>query len=296
MAGILIVEDEFLIAEGIQEILEKLGYTVVGIESSGSKAIDKLKDTEPDLILMDINLKGDMDGIDTVHRIKKHFNIPVIYVSAYGEDQLIERAQITEPYGYIIKPIKERELKATIKMALYKSHIDKKLSSVKAMLQTVFNSIGIGIIITGSTGNVILMNPIAIKITGWNKEDAIGKPIGELFRVEENVEEDSISDKDESLLELSSEALGTQLISQGSVPKKIINFGINNNATLTRRDKEKLSVYGSISPVKSKNKIIGSVIAFQRVSLHKEIESHGLLQSGIKTDTSSLLDGENVTS
>jgi CheY-like chemotaxis protein len=291
MAKILIVEDEYIIAESMQEILLRLDHEVVEIVSSGAKALNKLKESEPDMILMDINLKGDMDGIETAHKIKEQFDIPVIYITAYGNNELIERAQITEPYGYLLKPLKERELRSTIKMALYKSQIDKKLASVKAMLLTVFNSIGIGIIITDINGNVILMNSISAKITGISKDSAIGKPIGEVFDLKEIVEEDS--SPDEGFEMLPSEALNKQL-AKGNVPKKIINFGINNNAIIILPDKNNLSVYGSISPVKTKKEIIGSVIAFQRVGLNRTSnEEHGMLKSGIKTDISSLIDASN---
>ncbi|MBF0473076.1 MAG: response regulator [Nitrospirae bacterium] len=301
MAKILIVEDEFLIAESMQIMLEKLDFTVVGIESSGKRAIERIKEIEPDLILMDINIKGDMDGIETTHKIKEKFSIPVIYISAYEDTEIIERAQITEPYGYLLKPIKEKDLKSTIKMALYKSHIDKKLASVKTMLLTIFNSIGIGIIITGSTGNVILINPVAIKITGWEKSDAIGKPLSEVFDVSvsnttpegqkgspETEDDDSAFEEIGGLGEPS--ATTTPLIEHGFITKTIINFGIDSYAELSLPDKNKILVYGSISPVKTNKEIIGTVVAFQKVSLNRSAnEALGLLRSGIKSDISSLL-------
>jgi CheY-like chemotaxis protein len=283
MAKILIVEDEYIIAEGTQHMLERLGYEVTEIVSSGLEAIRSIKASMPDLILMDINIKGDMDGIETAKKIKEQWDIPVIYFTAYSDVEILERAKITEPYGYMIKPVKEKELISTIKMALYKSSIDNKLSSIKAMLITVFNSVEIGIIITNTTGNVLIMNSIAIKITGWGKEDAIGKPISEVFAVQEIVNEEGDSDEDKEFDMLPYEALNKQLTTNGNIPKKIINFGINNKAILTLPDKSKLSVYGSISPVKIKNKIIGSVIAFQRVGLNKSPdEASEMLRSGIK--------------
>jgi CheY-like chemotaxis protein len=301
MAKILIVEDEFLIAESMQRMLERLDYHVAGIESSGRRAIERIKEIEPDLILMDINIKGDMDGIETAHKIRDRFTIPVIYMTAYEDSEIIERAQITEPYGYLLKPIKERDLKSTIKMALYKSQIDKKLASVKAMLLTVFNSIGIGIIITGSNGNVILLNPVAIKITGLNKEDAIGKPLNQIFSVTLNnapkfdaQEKQGVEGEDSEFAEIGDfeETIPktTQLIETGVISRRIINFGIDNYAELSLSDKSKILVYGSISPVKTNNEIIGSVVAFQRVSLNRSTnEALGLLRSGIKTDIGSLL-------
>ncbi len=117
---VLIVEDELLIAKGLARKLQKLGYSVVGIVSDGNKALEQVGETQPDLVLMDIVIKGEMDGIETAEKINESFNIPVIYVTAYADDSTLERAELTGSYGYILKPYKDRELHATIKLALRK--------------------------------------------------------------------------------------------------------------------------------------------------------------------------------
>ena len=117
---ILIVEDELIIAKGLARKLEKLEYVVVGIASSSVSALEKVTETQPDLILMDIVIKGDLDGIETAKIIQEKFNIPVIYVTAYADDETLERAEKTQSYGYILKPFKEREVHAAIKIALNK--------------------------------------------------------------------------------------------------------------------------------------------------------------------------------
>lgn len=117
---ILIVEDELLISYNLSHKLRKLGYQVVGEVDSGEAALEKVSEIQPDLILMDIVLKSDMDGIETAAKIHKSYNIPVIYLTAYADDQTLKRAEGTGAYGYILKPFKERELHATIKMALSK--------------------------------------------------------------------------------------------------------------------------------------------------------------------------------
>lgn len=132
---ILIVEDELLIAKGLARKLQKLGYAVVDIVSSGDKALEKIAETQPDLVLMDIVIKGEMDGIQTAELIDKHFNIPVIYVTAYADDRTLDRAEQTGSYGYVLKPYKERELHATIKLALRKHQaqleVQKNLENVQ---------------------------------------------------------------------------------------------------------------------------------------------------------------------
>ncbi len=119
-AKLLIVEDEMILAGDMQMQLEKIGYDVVGIASSGKNAMKLTKETSPDLILMDIVLKGDMDGIDTSKELNKLYNIPIVYLTAYFDDEILDRAKKTQPYGYIIKPFQEVQMHCAIVMALYK--------------------------------------------------------------------------------------------------------------------------------------------------------------------------------
>jgi PAS domain S-box-containing protein len=132
---ILIVEDEAIVANDIRETLKSLGYTVVGTAKSGEIALEKVSETRPDLILMDIHLAGRMDGVDTAEKIHRKNDIPVIYLTAYADKGLLDRAKLTEPYGYIVKPYDERELQSVIEMARYKYTLDKKLKESEERLQ-----------------------------------------------------------------------------------------------------------------------------------------------------------------
>lgn len=118
--NVLVVEDENIVSKDIQHSLKKLGYNVVGAASTGEKAITLAHETTPDVVLMDIMLKGDMNGIETAGKIKESLNIPVIYLTAYADEATLSKAKVTEPYGYIIKPFKEIDLHTSIEMALYK--------------------------------------------------------------------------------------------------------------------------------------------------------------------------------
>jgi two-component system response regulator LytT len=118
--NILVVEDESIVAKDIQHSLKKLGYIVVGICSTGEDAIKVTEEVKPDLILMDIMLKGDMSGIDAATHIREKYNIPVIYLTAYADESTLSKAKVSEPYGYIIKPFKEIDLHTSIEMAIYK--------------------------------------------------------------------------------------------------------------------------------------------------------------------------------
>lgn len=118
--NIFIVEDENIVAKDIQNSLKKIGYNVVGMASTGESAVEKIKETQPDLVLMDIMLKGEMNGIQASDIVRNEFQIPVIFLTAYADESTLAKAKITEPYGYIIKPFKEIDLHTSIEMALYK--------------------------------------------------------------------------------------------------------------------------------------------------------------------------------
>ncbi len=122
---ILIVEDESILALGLKKKLENLEYSVTDIAASGIETFNKVSANKPDLILMDIVIKGDIDGIETAAELNKTESIPVIYLTAYADDEILKRAATTEPYGYILKPYKEKELKANIEMAIYRKKSEK---------------------------------------------------------------------------------------------------------------------------------------------------------------------------
>lgn len=123
---IMVVEDEFIIASEIQKALEKNGYDVVAVESSGEAAIKNVAKVKPELILMDIMLNSEMDGIKTAMHIHSKSNIPIVYLSSYSNKEILEDAKLTEPYGYLVKPFNENELRTTIEMSLYKSKMEKE--------------------------------------------------------------------------------------------------------------------------------------------------------------------------
>ena len=126
-AKILVVEDERITALDIQETLTDLGYRVPAVAASGEEAVQKALETRPDLVLMDVMLKGDTDGIDAAGRIRARLNIPVVYLTAYTDEHTLARARPSAPFGYLVKPFNERELLTTIEMALYKHGADEAL-------------------------------------------------------------------------------------------------------------------------------------------------------------------------
>lgn len=135
--NVLIVEDESIIAKDIQNSIKKLGYTVAGICSSGEDAIIAAEEKQPDIILMDIMLKGDIGGIGAAEEIRKRLNIPVIFLTAYADDATLSKAKITEPYGYIIKPFKEIDIYTSVEMALYKHEKETDVKKERDFLYSI---------------------------------------------------------------------------------------------------------------------------------------------------------------
>ena len=127
MARILVVEDEIVVAMDIQKSLTSLGYSSPDVVFTGSDAVQIAVETHPDLVLMDIRLKGDMDGIEAAEQIRRRLGIPVVYLTAYADEQTLERAKRTQPYGYILKPFREKDLESSIEVALYKHSTEDRL-------------------------------------------------------------------------------------------------------------------------------------------------------------------------
>lgn len=135
--NILITEDESIVAKDIQMSLKKLGYNVVAICSSGEDAIRAAEEFKPDLVLMDIMLKGEMSGIEAADQIRSRLSIPIIFLTAYADESTLSKAKITEPYGYIIKPFKEIDLRTSIEMALYKHAKEEDVKKERDFLYSI---------------------------------------------------------------------------------------------------------------------------------------------------------------
>jgi two-component system cell cycle sensor histidine kinase/response regulator CckA len=148
-AGILIVEDENIIALDIKRSLLNLGYDVVGTAASGEDAIIKAERSQPDLVLMDIMLKGEMDGIEAAEQMRMRFDIPLVFLTAYANDTVLERAKIIQPFGYILKPFRENELHTNIEIALYRHEMEKQLREREAEIWRATKLEAIGILAGG---------------------------------------------------------------------------------------------------------------------------------------------------
>ncbi len=182
---IFVLEDEVIISKDIQRSLKKLGYEVVGSAVSGAGTLEKLAALAPvdlpDLLLSDINIKGDIDGIETAAKVIEQFHIPVIYLTAFADEQTLERAGQTGPFGYLLKPFEERELSTAIEMGLYKHRTERELQQSKELLFATLKSIGDGVIATDKDEKITFINPVACALTGWSEDEALGNALNRVF-------------------------------------------------------------------------------------------------------------------
>jgi len=261
-AKILVVEDEGLVARSIQSMLINLGYDCVEIASSGRSAIQKAKEIKPDLILMDIKLRGDMDGIEATEKISENLNTPVVYLTAYADKKTLQRAKVTEPFGYIIKPFEEKELHSTIEIALYKHDMEKELRESKEWFSTTLNSIGDAVIATDKMGSITFMNSVAEALTGWKQKEALGKELKDRIRIVLNDEAYS------------------QKKNKGKISEKGIHYV--DQAMLIDKGNQKIPVDYSDAPIRDeKGGVLGSVLVFRDVTERKQAQEE-LQQSFIK--------------
>lgn len=138
--NVLVVEDEIIVSKDIQNSLKRLGYNIVGSAASGKKAIEVAISEKPDLILMDIMLKGEMNGIEAAEKIKEELNVPIIFLTAYAEDATLSKAKMVEPYGYILKPFKEIDLKTAIEVAVHKHAKEAEIIKERDLLFQIVES------------------------------------------------------------------------------------------------------------------------------------------------------------
>ncbi|MEY3198464.1 MAG: hypothetical protein RJA13_422 [Bacteroidota bacterium] len=137
---ILVVEDESIVSKDIQHSLKKLGYDIIGSTNSGEKAIEIARTEHPDIVLMDIQLTGEMNGVVAAEIVRSELAIPVIFLTAYADESTFSKAKITEPYGYIIKPFKEIDLHTSIEMAIYKHRKEQEIIKERNILYSVLEN------------------------------------------------------------------------------------------------------------------------------------------------------------
>ncbi len=179
---VLVVEDERIIGEDLRRTLLGLGYEVTNLVATGEEALESLVDNFPDVVLMDINLAGELSGIDTATRINTDFDIPVIYVTAYADKKTLEKARVSEPYGYILKPFEEKELNAAIDMALYRSKMNRLLKNNELLLRKVIDHNPNLIYIKDGKGQYTMVNKKMSEFFNMSPSEIVGKKNEDLIK------------------------------------------------------------------------------------------------------------------
>ena len=253
---IMVVEDEGIIAQDIKNCLEGLGYIVPDVVFTGREAILRADELRPDLVLMDIVLKGDIDGIETAAEIRKKYNIPIVYLTAYEDDRTLKRAKMTEPLGYILKPFEERYLRSSIEMALYKHQMETKLKENERWLNAILKSVGDAVVVTDEFGFIKFMNPVAETLTGWLLSEAVGKRIKDLLVMIDEDSREPIQNPIERVLQ------------------ENIVIGRSNHTILIARDGREITIDHSSSPLRDdKGRLTGAVLILQDITERKISEN-----------------------
>ncbi len=258
---ILVVEDEAIIAKDLQWRLEGMGYEVPAVVATGEEAIKKALEFKPDLVLMDIMLLGSMDGIEAANQIRSIIDTPLIYLTAYADEEILQRAKVSEPFGYLIKPIGDRELRSNIEITFYKHNIEQKLKKNEKWLSTILSSIGDAVITTDTEGHILFINPAAEALTGWKKDEAIGKAIEEVFNI---VNEDTGEVVENPI---------AKVLKDGMI------VGLANHTELITKSGSRVPIDDSGAPIKDeKGNITGVVLVFHDITERKKADAE-ILQS-----------------
>ncbi len=236
-ARILIVEDDRIVARDIEQQLLRLGYLVTGITGRGDEALALATSTQADLVLMDIRVQGPVDGIEAARQVRAHCQIPVVFLTAYADDETVRRASAAEPLGYVLKPFEDTQLHTVIGMALYKHASEQRLRASEQRYAVTLASIGDAVIATGADTAVTFMNPVAEHLTGWRAQDAVGQPLAAVYCTGEDA-------------------------------------GSTGEATLRRPDGTRVVIDQTIAPIQdARGAASGFVLVFRDVSARRQAEA-----------------------
>jgi two-component system cell cycle sensor histidine kinase/response regulator CckA len=276
---ILVVEDDAIISE--DSTLRRLGYLVPRAAATGAQALRFAAELPPDLVLMDIKLKGDIDGIETVHRLQKSRSVPVVYLTGNSDESTLARARETGPHSYLLKPFNERDLRTTIEIALRKFEFERHIAERERWFSTTLESIGDAVIATDDKERITFMNAVAEVATGWNRADATGRPVAEVLRL--------IDGANEPIADPVRRALRTRFA-----------VTLPADAKLVQRDGTERAIDDAATPiVDAKGILLGGVVVFrdvtdrkrleQRVALSERLASVGTMTAGMAHEINSPL-------
>jgi len=257
---ILVVEDEPIVALDIRARLARLGFEVAGHATTGVEALRLAEHCRPDLVLMDVHLPGQKDGIDTADEFIRQRHLPVIYLTAMSDEATLERAKETGPYGYLAKPFEDHELSLAIEMALVKFEADLRLKESERLLSTTLGSLTEAVVSTGKTGNITYLNAAAAELLGVEPTAALGQDWANLFHILDEGSRDPV------------EGLEELCVPRGGRP-------LCDDMILATADGREVAVAVSVSPLYAsgtkarQDGLQGRVLVVRNVSLRKHAEA-----------------------
>ncbi len=272
-ARILIVEDSLIVAYHLRKTLELEGYNVVGIESAGESALQSIARQLPELVMMDIMLAGRMDGVEAAMQIRSRHRIPVVFLTALSDKDTIQRAKITEPFGYVTKPFEDREIFTVIEMALYKHSIEMKLRQSEEKYLSTVRAISDGVVTVDQNFTISYCNPSALRLLGGTLESVQGKYVFDHVRLKD-----------------------TQTNDFPVNPFQVVVSSVSDNAlppnlALMAKDGREIHIEGSISPViDSKGAITGLLIIMKDIS--QKLSHEKLIKEFEKRHVAAILEGQ----
>lgn len=248
---VMIVEDEVIIALDIRRQLIRAGFVQSGMAQSGQQAMREIERERPDIVLMDIHLKGEMDGIQTAELIRNRYDLPVIYLTAHGDNATLDRALTTEPFGYLIKPLVNANLNVTIRVALRKHQMEFAIQNSRRLLSAILQGVPEAVLVADPSGRVLYLNRTAEEMTGWTLHEASGKGLGEVATIFNN-EGEILSSK-----------LSNKIGTVGGLMR------IPPDSTLLMKDGQRIDIGGRLSILTVGGENAGLILTLQEVSFLK---------------------------
>jgi len=251
---ILVVEDEAVVAMELQRTLRHMGYEVPATAASGDEAVQLASERCPDLVLMDIRIAGARDGIETAATLRERFGLPVVFLTAYADDETLARAKRTEPLGYLVKPVRDDELRSAIEVALYRKEMENRLRVREHWFSATLQAIGDAVVATDPAGEITFMNLAAEALVGVRREEAVGRKLADVLHL---VDEQSMAPRENPL---------ARAIAEGRV------VGLEPGTAL-RTPGGARPIEDSAAPiVGDRGELLGAVMVFRDVSRQRRLQ------------------------
>ena len=254
-ARILVVEDDRVVSRDIQEQLKRIGHSIAAATARGEDAVVLAAEHRPDLVLMDIRLEGDLDGVDAAVEIRTSSKLPVVFLTAYADEETVVRASHAQPFGYLLKPFDESQLRTAIEIALYKHDAEQRLAASERRYATTLASIGDAVIASDAHAKVTFMNPVAEQLSGWALTKALGRSISEVFHIINEDTRQTVEDPTEKVLRLG------------------LSVGLANHTLLIAKDGREVPIDDCGAPIVDEHgEMTGAVLVFRDIGPRRRMD------------------------